>query len=154
MKIRIHHFFDIIRDFGSGEEIVSHPHGHSYHIVADQIRNKTELKFELVLASDEICKGCMHLKKGKCDDIISHRSDFKGKEDFNNHLDERIIQVCKLEHSKKYSVMELCRIASRYVKNIEFVYEGNDFSHTFQRKKNVIRGLKYYSEKHGLDPEQ
>jgi hypothetical protein len=150
MRLRIHHFFDIIRDFGSGKEIVPHQHGHAYHLVAVQIRNLPEMKFELILASDEVCNGCKHLVDGVCDDIITHRKDFYGKEDFNNYLDTRIMHVCGLDLSKIYSPKELCGIAWKYILNIEFIYEGNDLLHTLKRKENVIKGLKYYSEKHGF----
>lgn len=151
MKLRIHHFFDIIRDFGSRKEILPHPYGHNYHSFAEQIRGNARLEFELVIASDEICKGCSHLNDGVCDDVIIHRIDFEGKEDFNNHLDKRIMQVCDLEKSKKYSPKEIIQLASKYIENIEYVYEGNDLEHTLKRKENVIKGVKYYSEKHGLD---
>lgn len=151
MKLRIHHFFDIIRDFGSGKEILPHPHGHRYHILAEQIRNKAGLEFELVVGSDEICRGCTHLIEGVCDDIITHRNDFKGKEDFNNHLDKRIMEVCNLRISQKYTLKELYFKGSDYIKNIEFIYEGNDAEHTLERKINVIKGLEYYAVKHELD---
>ncbi|WP_321372698.1 hypothetical protein [uncultured Draconibacterium sp.] len=97
MKIRIHHFFDIIRDFGSGKEITPHPHGHSYHRIAKLIDNDATIEMELLIASDAICEGCSHLVNGICDDIITHRTDFSGKEDFNNHLDVRIMEVCGLK---------------------------------------------------------
>ena len=150
MKIRIHHFFDIIRDFGSGKKIVPHPHGHSYHIVAEQIRENANLELELVIASDEICKGCSHLINGVCDDKITHRIDFKGKEDFNNHLDRRIMQACNLDSFTKYSPEKLCKIATKYLKNIEYIYEGNDPEHTLIRKENVLKGLQYYVQKYGF----
>jgi len=150
MRLRIHHFFDIIRDFGSGKKIVPHSHGHSYHTVAEQIRENANLELEVVIASDEICISCSHLIDGVCDDVITHRKDFKGKEEFNNHLDERIMQVCNLDGSAKYSPEVLCSIAPNYLKNIEYIYEGNDPEHTLERKKNVLNGLKYYTQKHVL----
>lgn len=150
MKLKIHHFFDIIRDFGSGREITPHPHGHAYHLVAEQIRSNPKLEFELVIASDKICLPCSHLIEGICDDVITHRFDFKGKEDFNNHLDKRIMDVCGIEKSKKYSPKLLCELASKYLKDIESIYEGNVKDHTKARKQNVIRGLQYYSEKHAF----
>jgi hypothetical protein len=151
MKLRIHHFFDIIRDFGSGKEIKPHPFGHSYHAVAKLIREDATIAFQLIIESDEICKGCSHLIDGVvCDDVVSHRPDFEGKEAFNNYLDNRIMEVCGVELSKKYSPILLCGLADKYLENIKFIYEGNDLEHTEARKKNVILGLKYYSEKHGF----
>jgi hypothetical protein len=150
MKIRIHHFFDSLRDFGSGKNITPHPYGHSYHLVAEQIRNNPDLEIELVVEADQVCIGCSHLVNGVCDDTVTHRADFRWKEDFNNYLDKRIINVCRIDISKKYSVRSLIRFSKKYIENIEFIYEGNDPEHTHNRKKNVIRGLKYYSGNHGI----
>ena len=150
MKIKIHHFFDMIRDFGSNKNIVPHPHLHSYHRVAEIIRNDTNVELELVVAADEVCSTCTHLIENKCDDIITHRTDFVGKEDFNDHLDKRIMKVCDLVSTRKYTPKTLCEISNKYIDNIEFIYEGNDAEHTLQRKKNVLLGLKFYSEKHGF----
>ncbi|NQU51435.1 MAG: hypothetical protein HQ522_02740 [Bacteroidetes bacterium] len=150
MRLRIHHFFDIVRDFGSGKEISPHPHGNCYHTIAEEIRINSKLEFNLIVASDEICRGCSHLIDGVCDDVITHRTDFTGKEDFNNHLDKRIMEACGFEESKKYSPKLLCELAHKYLENIEYIYQGNDAAHTQKRKENVILGLIYYSEKHGF----
>lgn len=148
MKIRIHHFYDIIRDFGSGKEILPHPYGHAYHNVAAEMWNNAELEFELVVASDKICEGCSHLFDGVCDDVITHRTDFTGKQDFNNHLDARIMEVSAFQASRKYTSKIICQLAEKYLNNMNYIYEGNDVAHTEERKQNVIRGLQIYSDKH------
>ena len=148
MNIRIHHFFDIIRDYGIAKEFTPHPYMHAYHIVAEIIRDNPDLELELIKGSDMVCKGCIHLINNSCDDIITHRADFTGKEEFNNHLDNRIIDVCQVELSKKYSPKKLCEIAHKYLESIDFIYEGNDLGHTLARKENVLKGLIYYSERH------
>lgn len=148
MKLRIHHFFDIIRDFGSGKKIEAHPFGHAYHMVAELILTDADTKWQLVVASDETCTGCSHLINGVCDDEITHRNDISSKEAFNNHLDTRIMSACGFEESEKYSPTELCRLAHKYLANIEFVYEGNDLAHTKVRKQNVLKGLLFYASKH------
>lgn len=150
MKIRIHHFFDIIRDFGSGKKIVPHPSLHSYHKIAEQIRKDPDIELKLVVKSDAVCKGCIHLKNSECNDIITHRTDFTGKEDFNNHLDKRIVDACNFDLSTKYFPRSLCELANNYLEKIHSIYEGNDWEHTQLRKENVIKGLKYYSENHGF----
>lgn len=151
MKIKIHHFFDMIRDFGSNKIIVPHPHLHSYHTVSEIIRKDANVELELVVKPDDVCITCTHLINLKCDDIITHRSDFAGKEDFNFFLDERIMKACSLQISEKYSPKLLSGIAHKYIENIEFIYQGNDKEHTQLRKENVILGLKYYAKKHGFN---
>lgn len=150
MKLRIHHFFDIIRDFGSGKKIEAHPYGHAYHTVAELIMNDADTKWQLVISSDETCDGCSHLINGVCDDVITHRKDFSGKEAFNNYLDTRIMEACGFKESGKYSPKELCEFAHKYITNIEFIYAGNDLAHNKLRKRNVLRGLNFYTERHGI----
>jgi hypothetical protein len=150
MKLRIHHFFDIIRDFGTGKTFEPHPYLHNYHKVADEIKNNPDLELEIVVESDAICKGCVHLVNGICDDSISHRSDFTSKEAFNNHLDKRIIEAFGIERDKKYTPTLLVKLAPEYIENIEFIYDGNDSEHTAKRKENVLKGLKYYANKYQI----
>ena len=150
MKIRIHHFFDIIRDFGTGKEFTQHPYLHSYHIVAGEIDRNPNLDLEIVFEPDAVCTGCAYLKNTGCADSISHRKDFSQKDAFNNYLDYRIVEICKIQTSVKFSPKTLCQIAHKYINHIEFIYEGNDQNHTQMRKENLIKGLIYYSEKFGF----
>lgn len=147
MKIKIHHFFDIIRDFGSGKEFNPHSYQHSYHKVAKTIWQNPNTEFEIVVGTDETCKGCIHLIGNSCNDIITHRKDFSLKEPFNNYLDNRIIEVCGIDISKKYTASSLLQFSEKYIENIEFIYEGNDQQHTAKRRENVVAGLKIYSSK-------
>jgi len=150
MKLRIHHFFDIIRDFGVEKKFDPHPYQHSYHRIAELILADPNFEIKIVVGSDAVCEGCIHLVRGFCDDTISHRNDFTSKEAFNNHLDTRIIDVCEIDVSKKYSPEMLVKLGNYYILNIEYIYEGNNAGHTAHRKQNVIRGLELYSAKHNL----
>jgi hypothetical protein len=150
MKLRIHHFFDILRDFGSGKTLSPHPYQHAYHLVAREIWNNPQLPIELVIASDAVCLGCIHLVDSTCDDVITHRADFSSKEEFNNHLDRRIMKTCGMHFSEHYTPEDLCKRAEKYLENIFFIYEGNDEEHTRERKRNVLIGVKLYSARHGI----
>lgn len=150
MKLRIHHFFDMIRDFGIGKQFDPHPYQHSYHKVAELILTDPDFNIEIAVGSDAVCKGCRHLVNSLCNDTISHRNDFTSKEAYNNYLDTRIIEVCEVDVSKKYSPKQLVKMADRYIQNISFIYEGNDAEHTEQRKQNVILGLEHYAAKHNI----
>ena len=44
----------------------------------------------------------------------------------------------------------LVKRGNQYIRNIEYIYEGNDAEHTAQRRQNVIRGLELYSAKYNL----
>jgi len=143
MKIRIHHFYDIIRDFGSGKEIKPHLYKHSYHKVAELIKSNPDLKIEIVIGADAVCNGCIHLNNGLCDDIIAYRKDFTSKEKFNNYLDQKILKVCSIKQGESISLAELFEKAQLYLKNIYWIYDGNDLENTKKRKENLIKGIKY-----------
>lgn len=147
MKLRIHHFYDIIRDFGKGKSITPHAYGHSYHKVADTLQVQPEKSIEIVLGCDDVCTGCTFLVDSHCIDIINHRQDFSRKEKFNNYLDKRIMKICKIKPGEHYTALELCEKATPYIDRIEWIYNGNKPVHTADRKKNFIKGKKVYESK-------
>lgn len=151
IRLRIHHFYDIVRNFGIGKKIEPHPYGHSFHKIAQLIRSDPNLKIKIVVNCDSVCEGCSHYKGGHCDDVITHRRDFTLKEEFNNHIDERIMTKCQIKESDILMPIQLCQKAKCYLDNIEFIYLGNDEWHTRERKNNTVKGLKYYSQLHGFD---
>jgi len=151
MKLRIHHFYDIIRDLGSGKEIKAHSSGHSYHNVLELIRKNPNLKIKIIICFDDVCIGCKFLRDGKCFDKITHRKDFISKEDFNNYLDKRIIGVSLFNEGDTLTPVELCKKVKYYLEKMEWIYEGNDSEHTKKKKENVIKGLRYYSKLHGFN---
>jgi hypothetical protein len=148
MQLRIHHFFDIIRDFGIGKEISPHPYGHSYHKIAKLIRDNPNIEIKIVLGTDDICNGCIHLANNHCNDTINHRSDFTSKEEFNNYIDKRILDKCAINIGDMLTPMQICKRISPYLENIFWIYEGNDEENTQTRKNNVINGLMYYKSRH------
>lgn len=152
MKLRIHHFFDIIRDFCSKEgHIMPHPYGHSYHKVAKAIWTNPSLKIKIVVQCDDVCDRCSHLKNNSCIDVIGYRKDFRFKEKFNDYLDQRIMKVCLVKKGNTYTPIQLCKKAKLYLRNINWIYWGNDFDHTRARKTSVEFGLNNYSKEHKFD---
>jgi hypothetical protein len=150
MKLRIHHFYDIIRDFGVGNPITPHPYGHSYHLLAREIWENSSIPIQLVLACDAICLGCNKIINENCTDTISHRQDFSLKQAFNNHIDSRIMNYCSLNQTEIYTPRQLCQVAGCYSNNKIQIYEGNDLNHTTIRHENFMKGLELYATKHNF----
>ena len=149
INLRIHHFFDIIRTFGKREDKLSlHPYVHSFHKIAGIIKDNPGLKIKNVIECDSVCEGCIYYKNGRCEDSINYRNDFVSKEKFNNWLDERIIEKCLIKKREVLTPIQLCGKAKLYLNNMEYIYSGNDFWHTEQRRENVSKGLKLYLELH------
>ncbi len=141
VELRIHHIFDIIRDIGRNKILEKHEYGHSYHIIAKKILNNEFEIIKIVVKSDDVCRGCVKLYDGKCIDIIDHRKDFLKKEEFNNYLDNRIMKVLNINNDDIFTFKDIFQLTKEYLKNIEYIYEGNDIIHTQERKKNVEKGL-------------
>jgi hypothetical protein len=144
MKLQIHHFYDIMRDFGSGKSFEPHDYGHSYHKIANLIQQDPKIEIEIVLGCDEVCAGCKNLKNGHCLDAISHRPDFREKEMFNDHINARTMKVCGIKVGDRVTPLELCEKARLYLKNIEWIYEVNEGGNTQKRKEHVMAGIKKY----------
>lgn len=140
-KIRIHHFFDIVRDYGNEKAMIPHPYGHSYHLVGKRIIAGEIKEMQLVVESDDICNNCNKLVCKHCIDTISHREDFKLKEQFNNYLDNRIMKTLGLKKGQIVTFTELIDTSHLYLDNIEDIYIGNDLDHTKIRASNVEKGI-------------
>jgi hypothetical protein len=143
MKLRIHHFFDIIRDFGKKDDFKPHQYGHSYHVVANRIMVNPHLEIEIVKECDDVCEGCIHNKDFHCDDSI-HRSDFPGKEKFNDYIDSRIMQKCNIVDHDILTPPGILLKAQHYLDHIEWIYKGNDPHATLERKINLQKGISAY----------
>jgi hypothetical protein len=141
IKLRIHHLFDMLRDYGAEKEITPHPYGHSYHIISQQLFSQENIELILVNRNDDVCINCSKSQRGHCIDTISHRNDFPEKEDFNNYLDSRIMQIMDLQENEIISLEKLLDKSKLYIDMIQWIYKGNEFEHTETRKENVIQGL-------------
>jgi hypothetical protein len=143
MKLRIHHFFDIIRDFGKKDDFKPHHYSHSYHLVANKIMVNPHLEIEIIRKCDDVCEGCIHNKDLHCNDSI-HRSDFPGKEKFNDYIDSRIMLKCNIADDYILTPLEILHKAQNYIDHIEWIYEGNDPQATLERKINLQKGISAY----------
>ncbi|MDC7233840.1 MAG: hypothetical protein PQJ58_11475 [Spirochaetales bacterium] len=141
MDLRIHHLFDMIRDYGAGTKPHPHPYGHSYHLMAAKLYENGLDDIRLVLSCDAVCAGCSKMKNGHCMDTITHRRDFTLKEEFNNHIDKRIMDIMNLQIETPCRVSDILMKADLYLNRIHWIYEGNDPEHTEMRKKHVSTGL-------------
>ena len=148
--LRIHHFFDIIRDYGSVKLLQEHVYGHSYHLIGNEIFENRIKKIRLVIKNDDICERCKYLSFGECTDTIQHRSDFKCKEEFNNYLDTKIMNCMGYKEGQIVEINDIIDQSDKYLDSIFDIYAGNDIRHTEQRKQNVSSGIKKKKSEFGL----
>ena len=146
MKIRIHHFFDVIRDLRNGNKILADTnYRHSYHSIASTLIDSPDIKMKIVVGIDSVCDGCIHNMEGKCDDPLTIKKGFTMKHDYNNWLDKRILEKFNLSEGKIVTPVKLCKSAHKYIDNIYQIYELDPKEEIDARKKEFIEGLKYYS---------
>lgn len=148
--IRIHHFFDIIRDYGQNSHFKpNREYGHSLHIIAEKIINDAVMPMKIVVGADSVCRGCIHLAQGKCNDVIE-KPGFTTKDGYNNYIDNKILDFCGIREDNVYTPRELCALSKEYLDNIFDIYHLNDKEHTEKRKENAIKGLSQYTRQHRL----
>ena len=131
----------MLRDYGAKKEICPHTYGHSYHLIAGKIYSNELDRIKLIISNDDVCEYCSKLNEGHCIDTINHREDFSLKEDFNNHIDRRIMKKMNLRENQTISIKELLELAELYIKNMDWIYKGNDPDHTEKRRENVIKAV-------------
>ena len=141
INLRIHHFFDIVRDYGNGIKPAPHPFGHSYHKIAEAIFNNKVDKIRLVIQNDDVCLNCDKLIQDRCIDIIEHRADYDSKQMFNDDLDSRIMNVMGYRVGQVTNFIEILKRSGNYLDSIYEIYKGNDIAHTKLRKQNVSKGI-------------
>ena len=68
IRIKPHHFLDIVRDFGAGAEFTPSPYGHAVHLMAEKVLADRRAMLELVSGIDDICEPCENHVDGHCTD--------------------------------------------------------------------------------------
>ena len=106
IKIKPHHFIDIIKLHGVGLEqfVPDLKMGHDFYKIGNEILQSPDIEIQLTLSADDICQPCIKLQNGKCIDPLTHIS----KEDYNLRLDQRIIKAFQLSLNQTYTALELC----------------------------------------------
>ncbi len=75
IKIKPHHFMDIIKLYGKGIEqfIPDDKYNHNFHYVANEIIKNHHIHIKITLDQDDICLPCKYLgREGRCIDSIDH----------------------------------------------------------------------------------
>lgn len=144
VKIKPHHFMDIIKLYGSGitEFVPDEKMKHDFYKVANQIIQCPETRLELTIYGDDICLPCVKYER-ECMDPLTHIQGFMRKNTYNQTLDTRIIDLYHLEN-KEYSAFELCSILLNDKDNIFDVWKEEDDSVTQKRYSLFVTGAKLY----------
>lgn len=150
IRIKPHHFVDIITALGRGQTTFEpHPYGHDVHAVAARLLEDRDTLLEIELGADDICRPCRHNVSGLCQDTIdtSFRPDAPtSKREYNLLIDERWCERLGLTQGQRLTARELCRRLLEQAADIADVYRENPADRTARRAEDLRAGIARYLE--------
>ena len=145
IRIKPHHFVDIMRDLGAGDlSFAPHPYGHAVHIIAGRILDNRDASLVIELGADDICEPCVHNIDGLCDDTIdtTHRpSAPTSKREYNLLLDRRWCERLGLKQGDHVTAPRLAERIRDRSGDIGDIYREEPADLTASRARNLRRGL-------------
>lgn len=107
--IKPHHLIDIIKLYGAGIEhfVKDEAFQHDFYKVANKIINNCDCLLQFTTGGDDICKPCNRFDGQKCTDALSCVNGYLDKETYNRVLDNRIIDILRLDLDETYSVRQI-----------------------------------------------
>jgi hypothetical protein len=127
MKLRPHHLIDIVTSFGHGQAFTPHPYGHALHAVAGAVLGNVAIEVEFVIAADDICGPCVHLRPdGRCDDVRKNTNPPESKQTHNDAMDRRILDYLDMKPLQRMTVGEFLRLVDSRTPGIVGVLSGEE----------------------------
>ena len=140
LVIRPHHLIDIVASIGNGDKVAPHPYGHAVHTVTELVRANVDTEVRFVIGADDICKPCMHLVNGVCDDHLKQLDPPLPKQKYNDGLDTKLFELLSLG-SDSMTVREFLLLVKRKLNGI-----GSICAHPKQdggrKTANIRNGLR------------
>ena len=142
IRIKPHHFVDIICQHGEGVAFSPHPFGHALHEVAARLLSGGEARLVVELGIDDICAPCRHNVGGKCNDRLdaATHGGVTTKHDYNLALDRRWCERLELEQGSELSVREFCSLLLARAGELGALYPHQDAAQCAAKAAQVLRG--------------
>jgi hypothetical protein len=144
VRIKPHHFLDILTRFGAGQSFEPNPLGHAQHLVAACVLADAQITLELVWGADDICAPCNKLEAGRCTDTTAPGGKVVSKEAYNRALDERWLGRLGLAPGTRIIAAEYARLARERMGDIYTLYPEMPREGTTMRRKRLLRGIALY----------
>jgi hypothetical protein len=150
IRIKPHHFIDIVRDFGRGQTTFEpHPYGHAVHSVAQAILDDPDVVLQMELGADDICAPCIHNIDGLCDDTIdtSFRPEApSSKREWNLLIDRRWCERLGLGQGDRLTARQFCQRLAERMGDITGIYREVPPERTAARARDVAAGIQSFLE--------
>lgn len=146
IRIKPHHFADIIKLYGAGLErfVPDERMGHDFYRIGNLILSDGSLSLALTVDADDICAPCRYCRGGVCTDEVRHIDGYREKDAYNRMLDERIIALLSLDVARCYSARTLCGLCLEREDFIRRVWREEDGAVAARRHELFVAGAKKY----------
>lgn len=151
IRIKPHHFLDIIKLYGKGIEkfVPDKKYNHNFYGVANEIVAAHQTEVTITSGEDDICSTCIYLGEDKkCTDRIFHIAGIDSKNEWNEILDHRIMQYVQISEGSRYSAHALCKILFLKKEIIYIVWDEESKPDTESRYEAFCKGAKKYLSIH------
>lgn len=143
MRARPHHLVDIIAQYGAGQPFQPSDYGHAVHTVAAQVIADPGVMIEFGIGADDICAPCRHLVNGVCDDVIRTFDPPRSKHEYNDALDQRLLNLLGMTEGETMSFGEFVALLRSHLGELGIcAHPGETPADKLER---VSRGLKKLS---------
>ena len=144
IRIKPHHFVDIVTRFGEGGAFQPHPYGHAVHTVAERVLADRDAMLEMELGADDICAPCVHNVDGLCDDEIdtSFRPQAPSlKREWNLRIDRRWCDRLGLQQGDRLTARAFCERLRDRAGDITDIYREEPPDRTAERARKLAAGI-------------
>ena len=135
MRLRPHHLIDIICSYGHGTAFEPHPYGHAVHRIAASVIENPDIEAEFVLAADDICAPCRHLRvDGQCTDVLSQLAEVVSKQSYNDGLDRKVFAFLEMQPGVRMKVSAFLNRLDEHMPRIAEIctHPGEDPRHRLE----------------------
>ncbi|MFH1919385.1 MAG: hypothetical protein ABIP48_05790 [Planctomycetota bacterium] len=148
IRIKPHHFVDIISALGRGQTAFEpHPYGHAVHTVTVRLLEAPESLLEIELGADDVCRPCIHNVGGECDDTIdtSYRPEASSsKQEYNLLVDERWCERLRLRQGQRLDARQFCRRLRQCAGDIGEIYREMPADRVAKRAEELRAGVEKF----------
>jgi len=145
IRIKPHHFIDIVADIGRGQTAWQpHPYGHAVHSIASAILADPDVLLEMELGADDICAPCGRNVGGLCDDTIDtsfRPAAPKSKREWNLLLDRRWCERLGLAQGDRLTARQFCERLRHRLGDITDIYREVPADRTAMRARDIVAGV-------------
>lgn len=112
IKIKPHHFVDMIKLYGTGLEffIPDESYGHNFYGVGNEILKNPNIKMQFTMDCDDVCMTCKFRNNNICADTVTNLGEYISKDSYNKMIDGLLVSYLDLDITKTYTAKEYCEL--------------------------------------------